>query len=82
MELKRDGAVLQFYRDPPMGMPAAPVMSGTLYFYPTSVAALADEWRGRVAFEWGPAVMDYGMLEFGLHDPNGYVLAFTEAAAA
>jgi hypothetical protein len=51
-----------------------------LYFYPESVEALAAEWQGRVPFVWGPEVMDYGMREFGIRDPNGYYLAFTEPA--
>jgi hypothetical protein len=45
---------------------------------PTAVAALAEELRGRVEFAWGPEVMDYGMYEFGIQDPDGYYLAFTE----
>jgi hypothetical protein len=56
------------------------VCSGTLYFYPRSVLALADELSGRVELAWGPEVMDYGMFEFGVRDPNGYYLAFTEPA--
>jgi hypothetical protein len=31
-------------------------------------------------FAWGPEVMEYGMREFGVRDPNGYFLAFTEPA--
>lgn len=78
-EVTRDAVVLQFYRDPPDGTPAHPTCSGTFYFHPTSVAGLAAEFAARgVAFAWGPEVMDYGMLEFGLQDPNGYFLAFTE----
>lgn len=79
-EVNRDGIALQFYVDPPHGTPTSPVMSGTLYFYPDSVTALADEFSGRVQFEWGPEVMDYGMREFAVRDPNGYYLAFTEPA--
>jgi hypothetical protein len=48
--------------------------------YPSSVAALADELRDKIDFAWGPEVMDYGMLEFGVQDPNGYFLAFAEPA--
>jgi hypothetical protein len=53
-----------------------------LYFHPESVEALAAEWQGKVPFAWGPEVMDYGMREFGIRDPNGYYLAFTEPALA
>jgi catechol 2,3-dioxygenase-like lactoylglutathione lyase family enzyme len=77
-EVTRNSIILQFYSDPPHGTPSAPVCSGTFYIYSESVAALADEFRGKVEFAWGPEVMDYGMLEFGIRDPNGYFLAFTE----
>ncbi|HET9217825.1 MAG TPA: bleomycin resistance family protein, partial [Terriglobia bacterium] len=55
-----------------------PVCSGTFYIDPESVLRLAEELRGRVDFAWGPEVMDYGMREFAVQDPNGYFIAFTE----
>ncbi len=79
-EVARDGVALQFHTEPPHGTPAAPICSGTFYFFPESVGALADELSGAVAFAWGPEVMEYGMREFGVQDPNGYYLAFTEPA--
>lgn len=79
-EVARDGVLLQFHTEPPCGTPLEPVCSGTLYFYPDGVDALADELRGKVEFAWGPEVMEYGMKEFGVRDPNGYYLAFTEPA--
>jgi catechol 2,3-dioxygenase-like lactoylglutathione lyase family enzyme len=78
IELSRDGIALQFFAEPPIGMATQPVFSGTVYFYPESVLDLAEELSGKVNFEWGPEVMDYGMREFGIKDPNGYFLAFTE----
>ncbi|MGE0442224.1 MAG: VOC family protein [Gemmatimonadales bacterium] len=78
-EVRRDAASLQFFTDPPHGTPTSPVMSGTLYFSPTSVDALAAEFRAAgIEFEWGPEVMDYGMKEFAVRDPNAYLLAFSE----
>ncbi len=77
-EVQRDSVVLQFHTEPPSGTPPSPVCSGTFYLYPESVAALASELQGRVAFAWGPEMMEYGMREFGVQDPNGYYLAFTE----
>jgi len=77
-EVGRDHVVFQFHTEPPEGTPAAPVCSGTFYLFPESVAALAEEFRGRVEFAWGPETMDYGMYEFGIRDPNGYWLAFAE----
>ena len=79
-EVTRDSVVLQFHTQPPHGTPSTPVCSGTFYIFPASVAALAEELRGSVEFAWGPEVMDYGMNEFAVHDPNGYFIAFTETA--
>lgn len=78
-EVSRDGITFQFHTDPPVGTPAQPVMSGTFYVYPESVTALVTEWEGRIPFVWGPQVMEYGMREFAIQDPNGYFLAFAEA---
>ena len=41
---------------------------------------LDEEFRGKVDFAWGPEVMDYGMREFAVQDPNGYFIAFAEPA--
>ena len=78
-EVTRDGIALQFYTDPPKGTPAEPVFSGALYL-DADVRALADEFKDVVPFAWGPEVMEYGMREFAIQDPNGYYLAFTEPA--
>ncbi len=78
-EVSRDTQTLQFYVDPPQETPSEPRCSGTFYFHPTSVTALAADFRAQgVRFAWGSEVMDYGMHEFGVVDPNGYFLAFTE----
>jgi catechol 2,3-dioxygenase-like lactoylglutathione lyase family enzyme len=79
-EVRRDSVTFQFRVDPPSGTPSAPVCSGTFYIFPASVMDLAEEFRGKVEFAWGPEVMEYGMREFGVQDPNGYYLAFTEPA--
>lgn len=79
-EVTRDSIALQFYTEPPQGTPREPVFSGTLYFYPSGVQALADELKDAAPFAWGPEVMEYGMREFAIQDPDGYYLAFTEPA--
>ena len=79
-EIRRDSVVLQFHTEAPHGTPSQPVCSGTFYVFPESVQALADELRGQIEFAWGPEVMDYGMREFGVQDPNGYFMAFAEPA--
>lgn len=77
-EVQRGSVVLQFHTDPPPGTPSNPICSGTFYLFPDSVTALAEEFRGKVEFAWGPEVMHYGMREFAVQDPNGYYLGFTE----
>lgn len=79
-EVKRDSITFQFHTDPPRGTPTAPMCSGTFYIHPESVTALAEEFRGKVEFAWGPEVMDYGTNEFAVQDPNGYFIAFAEPA--
>lgn len=79
-EVRRDEATLHLFTDAPHGTPDAPALSGVIYFHPESVEALADELRDKVPFEWGPEVTENGMREFGIRDPNGYLLAFTEPA--
>ena len=78
---ERDGHYLFFHDDPPHGTPVTPTMSGTVYFFPDSVDELAEEWRGEVEFLWGPELMPYGLYEFGIADPDGYLLAFAERRA-
>ena len=78
-EVTRDAVSVQFYSAPPSHTPVEPVLSGTLYLFPDSVSALADEFADAgLELAWGPEVMEYGMLEFGIRDPNGYYVAFTE----
>ena len=80
IEVSRDEAVMQFYSDPPGDTPTSPVMSGTVYISPVDVNALAAQLEGKVALAWGPEVMTYGRLECAVRDPNGYYIAFSQAA--
>ncbi|GGF14782.1 hypothetical protein GCM10011611_20690 [Aliidongia dinghuensis] len=77
LRVERDGIALFFF-DEPIGTATDPALSGTIYAFPESVDALAEEWRDKVAFLWGPELMPYGLYEFGIADPNGYCLAFAE----
>jgi catechol 2,3-dioxygenase-like lactoylglutathione lyase family enzyme len=79
-QVRRGSIALQFHTEAPEGTPKTPVCSGTFYVFPDSVARLAEEFRGRVELAWGPEVMEYGLREFGVKDPNGYYLAFAEPA--
>ncbi len=82
VEVRRDGVVFQFHLPPPVGTLLEPALSGSFYVYPADVRLLAEEWRGQVPFAWGPEVMSYGMREFAVQDPNGYLIAFTEPVEA
>lgn len=77
-EVSRGQITFQFYSEPPHGAPATPICSGTFYFFTNGVDALALEMRDKVEFAWGPETMEYGMKEFAVQDPNGYLIAFSE----
>jgi len=80
-EVRWGDVAFQFHTDPPRGTPAAPVCSGTFYVTPVRVRTLARACEAAgIPFAWGPEVMDYGMREFAVRDPNGYYLAFAEPA--
>ena len=76
-EVARDGLVLQFLsgETPWLG---APMLTGCLYLYPPSVAAVAAELKGRVDLPFGIEEREWGRRELVLHDPNGYYLTFAE----
>ncbi|HCA56586.1 MAG TPA: hypothetical protein DEP46_01245 [Blastocatellia bacterium] len=79
-EVKRGEITFQFYSEAPNGTPSTPVCSGTFYIFTNELDALALDLQGKVEFAWGPEVMDYGMKEFAVQDPNGYFIAFSEPA--
>lgn len=56
-----------------------PHFTGTLYFDVTDVRELWERVRGRSEVVWPLEEMDYGSLEFGVRDRDGYTLAFSEA---
>ena len=53
--------------------------TGTLYFNMSGVQKFFEAIQEKVEIVWPLESMDYGQLEFGIHDPDGYTLAFTEA---
>lgn len=79
-EVKRGEITFQFYSEAPNGTPSTPVCSGTFYIFTNELDALALDLQGKVEFAWGSEVMDYGMKEFAVQDPNGYFIAFSEPA--
>jgi catechol 2,3-dioxygenase-like lactoylglutathione lyase family enzyme len=57
-----------------------PSFTGTLYFRVVGVDALYDLVRGRTDIVWPLERQEYGTREFGIRDPDGYVLAFAEVS--
>ena len=58
----------------------APHATATQYF---TIADVPSLWAHVSAFcpaEWGPEVMPYGLMEFAVRDPNGYLLSFGQPA--
>ncbi len=55
-----------------------PRLTGTLYFNMMGVSELYEALKDRVEIAWPLSEMDYGTLEFGIHDPEGYTLAFAQ----
>lgn len=79
-EVRRDGVALIFFAESIRGLGDEPAQSGLLYLFPESVDRLAAELRGKVPFLWGPEDTEFGVREFAIRDPSGYVLAFAEIA--
>jgi catechol 2,3-dioxygenase-like lactoylglutathione lyase family enzyme len=73
--LERDGVMLMFMRNAHFGEPSA---TATQYIYLHGFDAFWDEIKNKVKAEWGPEKMPYGMMEFAIKDPDGYLLSFGE----
>ena len=73
--LERDGVTLMFMRNAHLGKPHA---TATQYIYVSDLDAFWNGIRDRVTAEWGPEEMPYGMMEFAIKDPDGYLLSFGE----
>ena len=59
----------------------SPSFTGTLYFRVEGVDELFRRIAGRAEVVWPLEKQDYGTREFGIRDPDGYVLAFAEESA-
>ena len=74
--MHRDDAELMFCTRNAHSKPKHATVTGVMYFYPDDVMALWDELKDKVKVEWKPEDFGYGMLDFGIHDNNGFILAF------
>jgi hypothetical protein len=76
--LSRGQVVIMFMHNDHLGPPHA---TATQYIYVDGVLALWSSIKDRCFAEWGPEKMPYGMLEFAMKDPNGYLLSFGQQVA-
>jgi catechol 2,3-dioxygenase-like lactoylglutathione lyase family enzyme len=79
-EVRRDGVAIILFSEALHGSDQRPAFSGALYMFPESIEQLAQELRGKVPFAWGPEETEFGIREFAIRDPNGYILVFAEPA--
>jgi uncharacterized glyoxalase superfamily protein PhnB len=71
--LERDDVAIMFMRNAHLGSPHA---TATQYIYVDDVDALWGDIKDKCTAEWGPEKMPYGLTEFAVKDPNGYLLSF------
>jgi catechol 2,3-dioxygenase-like lactoylglutathione lyase family enzyme len=58
-----------------------PNFTGTLYFHLEGVQDFYDRIKEKVVLVWPLETMEYGQMEFGIRDTDGYTLAFAEEVA-
>ena len=56
-----------------------PQFTGTFYFNMVGVRDFFEQIKNKVEIVWPLRTMDYGQMEFGIKDCDGYTLAFAEA---
>jgi uncharacterized glyoxalase superfamily protein PhnB len=71
--LGRDGISIMFMTNAHLGRPHA---TATQYFSVDNADALWKIIKESCKTEWGPKDMPYGLREFAIKDPNGYLLSF------
>jgi uncharacterized glyoxalase superfamily protein PhnB len=74
--LERDGVAIMFMQNAHLGSPHA---TATQYIYVDDVGELWNSIKERCTAEWGPEEMPYGLTEFAVKDPNGYLLSFGQS---
>ena len=71
--LSRDNVAIMFMTNAHLGPPHA---TATQYFSVDDADALWETIKEKCRAEWGPEDMPYGLREFAIRDPNGYLLSF------
>jgi uncharacterized glyoxalase superfamily protein PhnB len=84
----KSGEVFIFLNDPHAAEEELPLMAGrpiggtlTLYIEVTGIDALFDRLRSRAPVVMSIRTQFYGMREFAITDPDGWVLTFAERVA-
>jgi catechol 2,3-dioxygenase-like lactoylglutathione lyase family enzyme len=77
-EVRRDDVAIILYTEQGHERDQAPMFTGALYLFPQGIDRVADEFRGKVPFAWGPEDTEFGIREFAIRDPDGYTLVFAE----
>lgn len=80
--LERDAAHLMVTGRNAHSNRAETIFTGSFYFYPENVDTLWASVSAKIdpaQIEWPLETFDYGMREFGITDPNGYLLRFGQA---
>jgi catechol 2,3-dioxygenase-like lactoylglutathione lyase family enzyme len=75
--LARDAVALMFMHNDHLGDPHA---MATQYIYVDDALAPWSSIKDRCSTEWGPEKTSYGLIEFAIKDPNGYLLSFGHPA--
>jgi len=57
---------------------SSPICSGTIYFSIPDADGYFESIQDKVSVVWPIQDMPYGSREFGIHDCNGYTLAFQQ----
>lgn len=55
-----------------------PKFSGKLALYTDDVMEVLGRIQGRAKIVYGPEVYHYGMKEFAIEDPDGYMISFSQ----
>jgi uncharacterized glyoxalase superfamily protein PhnB len=74
--LEKDGIGLMFTRrseDAPTGKTS---LTGSLYFHVADIEETWTQLKDKAEIEYPLQDFDYGMREFAIRDPNGYLLQF------
>ncbi|MEZ5331037.1 MAG: VOC family protein [Thermoanaerobaculia bacterium] len=74
--IDRDGFEIMFTGPNEHEGDVEPAFTGSLYFRVDDVDALWDELAEEAEVCYPVESFDYGMREFGIYDPNGYLLQF------